>query len=121
MRSPRLNVSFPPEVAETIAAISAAQGVSQAAVVRDVLVETMPVLTRLAAVLDNLKRMEAQKGDAIRGAIEGAEKEAQQAAATMMALLSKMETTTKDAADAGSGRSHAPRSKAARRPSPPSC
>jgi len=121
MKSPRLNVSLPPEVAETIAAIAAAQGVSQAAVVREVMVEAMPVLAKLAGVLDNLRRMEAEKGAAIRGVIAGAEQEAQQAAATMMALLSKMESSTKDAADAGSGRSPAPRSKASRRPGPPSC
>jgi hypothetical protein len=119
VKSPRLNISLPPDVVAMVSTIAELQGMSQAAVIREILVETMPVLKSLAETLQNIRHMEAMKGDAIRATIQGAEKEAQQAAATMMALLSKMESSTQDAAgDVG----REPKAKAAqRRSAPPSC
>jgi predicted HicB family RNase H-like nuclease len=90
MRSPRLNVSLPPEIVRIVATIAQAQGVSQARVIRDILVEASPALAKIAAALANVERMKAEKRTALEAVLSQAQREAESLAATSMALLERV-------------------------------
>lgn len=90
MRSPRINVSLPPEVMRIVRTIAKAQGVSQSNVIRDVLVEATPILAKIAAALANLQRMKVEQRTALSSALSQAQDEAERLAATSMALLERV-------------------------------
>lgn len=121
MRSPRLNISLPPEVVRIVATIAGAQGVSQSSVVRDVLVEASPVLGRIAGYLENYRKLEKEKRDFVRQALAEAEHEAEKLSATAMALLDRIgaEQDPRRGAGGDAQRPPAPRRAPARRQVPP--
>jgi hypothetical protein len=59
-RSPRIAVYLPKHVAATVRRLAAMRGVSSSAVVRDFLIETEPVLQRIANMLDLAARTDKE-------------------------------------------------------------
>ena len=124
-RNPRLQITLTPEVMEIISTIAASSKQSRSKVAADVLTESAPVLRRIATTLSNLRRLNDEKADAIRRTIEGAQAEAEQVAATAMALLERIGTDAEAVAggrELRSGRGgRRPAAPARRKPLPPHC
>jgi ABC-type transporter Mla subunit MlaD len=124
-RHPRLQITLDPEVADIIRTIAAASKQSRAKVAADVITEAAPVLRRIAVTLENVRRLNEQKADAIRRTIEGAQAEAEQVAATALALLERISDEAAEGthqwADAPQARRPKVRPAARRKAPPPHC
>lgn len=118
-REPRIAVTLPTEAREAITVIARSQHTSRSKVAAEVILAALPVLTRVAATLQNLAQIEATKKDSIRRTVDAALADAEQHALAAQSLLEKIDAAAEEArADARS----APPSPTSRRrpPAPPS-
>ena len=87
---PRLPVTLTAAQRDLLAKVAALNGTSQSKVIRDLLDAASPVLLRIVAALENVRKLDAEKADLIRATIVDAQAEAEQTAATALALLERI-------------------------------
>lgn len=87
---PRLPVTLTAAQRDLLAKVAALNGTSQSKVIAELLDAAAPVLLRIVAALENVKRLDAEKADLIRATIVDAQAEAEQTAATALALLERI-------------------------------
>lgn len=89
-RSPRMSITLPTQVRDIIERIAVHSRTPAARLVAEVLTEASPVLERMAAAMEQVAQMNAQKSAAIRATLAEAEAEAEKTAATALALLDRI-------------------------------
>lgn len=87
---PRLPVTLTAQQRDLLAKVAKINDTSQSKVLADLLDAAAPVLVRLIAAVENVKKLDAEKADLIRATISDAQAEAERTAATALALLERI-------------------------------
>jgi hypothetical protein len=89
-KSPRINVTLPPEHMAVIAALARYNQTSQSKLIAELVDAAIPVLEKMVTALEAVKQMDAEKRSAIVATLSDAQRDAEHTAATALALLERI-------------------------------
>lgn len=87
---PRLAVTLTAEQRDVIAKVAAYNETSQSKVIAELVDAALPVLTRMLAAIETVKLLDAEKRSAIVATLADAQRDAEETAATALALLERI-------------------------------